>query len=124
MTSITLHCILISVFLINLCSPSLLLVDHKNPCRAYGNASVYDITNLVKKWPVGLKGPGVGGEYTYWWSCAGKTQKCADKDTAICQQPFSDPFVQFNAGNVSPQLWFGIFNVPETQVNKKHSVLN
>ena len=109
--------VLINVFLMNLCSTSLLLVDHKNPCRAYGNASVYDITNLVKKWPVGLRGPGVGGEYVYWWSCGGITRKCKDNDIAVCQQPTSDPIVQFNAGNVSPQLWFGVFNGPEVEVN-------
>jgi hypothetical protein len=109
--SIILSCILISIFLTNLCSASLLLVDRKNPCRAYGNASVYDITNLVKTWPVTLKGSGFyGEEYIYWWSCAGTTRQCEDTDTAICQQRTDGPTIRFNAGNVSPQLWFGVFN--------------
>jgi len=117
-TLIILKCFLISIFLINLSSASLLLVDHKNPCRAYGNASVYDITNLVKTWPITLNGNGYGGEYYYWWSCAGKTQHCEDNDVAVCQQRTDGSIVRFNAGNVSPQLWFGKFNGPAFQVLK------
>jgi hypothetical protein len=107
-----LRCILISIFLINLSSASLLLVDHKNPCRAYGNASVYDITNLAKTWPITLTGPGFGGieRYYYWWSCAGHTGHCNNPDTAVCQQRVDGSLPLFNAGNVSPQLWFGKFN--------------
>ncbi|CAF3751216.1 unnamed protein product [Rotaria sordida] len=117
-TSIILSCVLISIFLTNLCWASLLLVDRKNPCRAYGNASVYDITNLVKTWPVTLKGTGFDGrEYIYWWSCAGKTRQCEDTDTAICQQRIDEPVLRFNAGNVSPQLWFGLFNGAVVQNN-------
>ena len=116
---IILPCILISIFLTSPCSTSLLLIDHKNPCRAYGNGSVYDITNLVKSWPVTLQGPGFGGgEYFYWWSCAGKTQHCENKDIAVCQQASDNSGIQYNAGNLSPQLWFGPFNGPEGQVNK------
>ncbi|CAF2638903.1 unnamed protein product [Rotaria sp. Silwood2] len=117
-TSVIVSCILISIFLINLCWTSLLLVDRKNPCRAYGNASVYDITNLVDTWPVPLKGPGFDGrEYIYWWSCAGETRQCEDTDTAICQQRIDESSLRFNAGNVSPQLWFGLFNGPAVQDN-------
>ncbi len=117
--SIILSYILISIFLPNLCSSSLLLVDRKNPCRAYGNASVYDITNLVKTWPITLQGTGFdGSEYTYWWSCAGKTRYCEDPDTSICQQRTDGTPVRFNAGNVSPQLWFGIFNGAAFHVTK------
>ena len=117
--SIILSCTLISIFLINFCSASLLLIDRKNPCRAYGNASVYDITNLVKTWPVTLKGTGFdGNEYVYWWSCAGNTRECEDKDVAICQQRTDGAQIRFNAGNVSPQLWFGIFNGPAFHVIK------
>ncbi|CAF1491617.1 unnamed protein product [Adineta steineri] len=115
---IILSYILINTFQINLCSASLLLVDRKNPCRAYGNASVYDITNLVKEWPITLQGPGFSaGEYNYWWSCAGKTQYCEDIDTAVCQQRIDGSPVRFNAGNVSPQLWFGLFNGAAFQTN-------
>jgi hypothetical protein len=104
-TSIILKFILISILLINLSSASLLLVDHKNPCRAYGNGSVtYDITNLVKTWPVTLTGTGAGGfeHYYYWWSCAGHTGHCGDPDTAVCQQRVDGALPLFNAGNVSP----------------------
>ncbi len=110
--SIILRCILISIFLINLSSASLLLVDHKNPCRAYGNGTVYDITNLAKPWPITLKGTGFSGVeyYFYWWSCAGRTGYCNNPDTAVCQQRIDGPPIRFNAGNVSPQLWYGQFN--------------
>ncbi|CAF1105214.1 unnamed protein product [Rotaria magnacalcarata] len=116
-TSIILSCILISIFLKNICLASLLLIDPKNPCRAYGNASVYDITDLVDTWPAALNGPGFGGKYIYWWSCAGNTGKCEDTDVAVCQQRVDAPELQFNAGNVSPQLWYGLFNGPASQSN-------
>jgi len=118
-TFIILTYILISIFLTSFSSASLLLIDRKNPCRAYGNASVYDITNLVKTWPVALQGTGADGrEYNYWWSCAGKTGVCEDTDTAICQQRTDGVKIRYNAGNVSPQLWFGKFNGPAFQVIK------
>lgn len=104
------------IYLAVLCQASLLLVDPKNPCRAYGNASVYDISNLFTEWPVTLQGPGVGGEYYYWWSCAGNTRYCEDTDVAICQQRTDQTNIRFNAGNLSPQLWFGVFNGPAAQV--------
>ena len=111
---------LISLFLFHLSSASLLLIDRKNPCRAYGNASVFDITNLVRQWPVTLKGSGYDGrEYNYWWSCAGRTGFCTDPDTAVCQQRTDETEIQFNAGNVSPQLWFGQFNGARGQVRQK-----
>ena len=114
-----LSCFVIVTFLINPSSTSLLLVDPKNPCRAYGNASVYDITNLVEKWPVAIKGPGFDErEYTYWWSCAGKIKLCSNEDVAICQQRMDETILRFDAGNVSPQLWFGVFNGPAVQVNE------
>ena len=113
------------LFLRNLCSGSLLLVDHKNPCRAYGNGTVYDITNLVEAWPVALKGSGFDGtEYIYWWSCAGSTRHCRDKDSAICQETMGRYPVDFNAGNVSPQLWFGLFNGAAFQVIKIYQFKN
>ncbi|CAF3036867.1 unnamed protein product, partial [Rotaria sp. Silwood2] len=112
-TSIILSCILITIFLINFSFASLLLIDRKNPCRAYGNASVYDISNLVKTWPITLDGPGFGGEYIYYWSCAGRTGICEDTDAAVCQQRTTELVPRWNAGNVSPQLWFGLFNGPE-----------
>jgi hypothetical protein len=120
-TQLILICVLISIFLTNLSSASLLLVDRKNPCRAYGNASVYDITNLVKTWPIFLKGNGFYSQevYNYFWSCAGNTKYCEDTDVAVCQQRTDAPIIRFNAGNVSPQLWFGKFNGPAFQVLKK-----
>lgn len=51
-TLVILSCVVIVIFVKDFCSASLLIVDRKNPCRAYGNWSVYDITNLVKTWPV------------------------------------------------------------------------
>lgn len=118
-TSTIFKYVLISIFLINLSLGSLLLVDRKNPCRTYGNATVYDITNLVKKWPVTLVGSGIDDkEYNYYWSCAGKTQYCEDTDTAVCQQRTDATELRFNAGNVSPQLWFGQFNGGPFQVIK------
>ncbi len=121
-TSIILSYILITIFLINFSSASLLLIDRKNPCRAYGNASVYDITNLVKTWPITLSGSGFGGEYTYYWSCAGRTGICEDTDVAVCQQRTDELELRWNAGNVSPQLWFGIFNGPAGHVITKFSL--
>ncbi|CAF1087823.1 unnamed protein product [Adineta ricciae] len=115
--------IVLSICLMNICSGSLLLIDRKNPCRAYGNGSVYDITNLVSQWPVTLKGSGYGGEYYYWWSCAGNTRYCEDADTAVCQQRTDGPSIQYNAGNVSPQLWFGVFNGAATQVNLSWDII-
>lgn len=104
---------------INLSFESLLLIDRHNPCRAYGNASVYDITNLVKTWPVLLNGTGIDGkEYKYWWSCSGNIGECQDSDVAVCQQRLDGPTIQFNAGNLSPQLWFGQFNGAISQVNE------
>lgn len=100
----------------NFCSGSLLLIDRKNPCRAYGNASVFDITNLVKQWPIGINGPGFGGEYTYWWSCAGNTKMCEDPDVAVCQERIDSPIPKWNAGNLAPQLWYGVFNGAAFQV--------
>jgi len=117
-TSIILSCTLISIFLISFSSARLLLIDRKNPCRAYGNGSVYDITNLVKTWPIALDGPGFGGEYIYYWSCAGRTGICEDTDTAVCQQRPDELELRWNAGNVSPQLWFGLFNGPAFHVMK------
>lgn len=111
--------ILINIFVIEFSSASLLLVDRKNPCRAYGNASVYDITNLVKTWPTTIMGSGFDRkEYIYWWSCAGKTVHCQDTDTAVCQQRTDGTEIRFNAGNVSPQLWFGTFNGAAFQVKR------
>ena len=112
-----LYCMLISLFLLHLSSASLLLIDRKNPCRAYGNATVFDITNLVKNWPVTLQGTGCDGrEYYYWWSCAGRTGYCTDSDSAVCQQRTDESQIRFNAGNVSPQLCFGQFNGAISQV--------
>lgn len=106
------------VGIINLSCGSLLLIDRHNPCRAYGNASVYDITNLAKTWPILLNGTGIDGrEYTYWWSCTGQTGQCQDPNVAVCQQRIDEPIIQFNAGNLSPQLWFGQFNGAMSQVN-------
>lgn len=100
-------------------SASLLLVDRHNPCRAHGNGTVYDITNLVPKWPVPLNGTGFNGEeYIYWWSCAGKTELCDDPDVSVCQQRTDGAPIRFKAGNVTPQLWFGLFNGAATQVGK------
>ena len=101
------------------CAPSLLLVDRHNPCRAHGNATVYDITNLVPQWPIPLKGTGYNGqEYIYWWSCAGKSQQCDDPDVSVCQQRTDGAPIRFKAGNLSPQLWFGLFNGAAAQVQK------
>lgn len=109
--------ILLSAMLVSFSSASLLLVDRKNPCRAYGNASVYDITNLVPHWPAQLLGAGAdNSQYYYWWSCAGMTQKCQDTDVAVCQQRTDEQILTWNAGNVSPQMWFGVFNGPAGQV--------
>ncbi|CAF4198122.1 unnamed protein product, partial [Rotaria magnacalcarata] len=36
---------------------------------------------------------------------------------AVCQQRVDAPELQFNAGNVSPQLWYGLFNGPASQSN-------
>lgn len=109
--------IVIYSMLVKTSSASLLLIDEKNPCRARGNATVFDITNLVEKWPVPLKGSGVGGEYIYWWSCSGNTKVCDDSDTTVCQQRADESILTFNAGNLSPQLWFGQFNGASVQVS-------
>ena len=53
----------------------------------------------------------------YWWSCAGNTRYCEGVDIAVCQQRTDGPSIQYNAGNVSPQLWFGVFNGAATQVS-------
>ena len=105
------------LYLIGYGSCSLLLVDRKNPCRAYGNATVFDITKLVDKWPITLTGPGADGrEYYYWWSCLGKTDQCSDPDVAVCQRRTDQSDLFFNAGNLSPQLWFGQFNGASVEV--------
>lgn len=115
--SIILSFILAGLLLTNFSSASLLLVDRKNPCRAYGNASVYDITNLVQQWPAGVVGTGFDGRvYIYWWSCAGAMRKCESDDVAVCQHQMGGSGRDFNAGNLSSQLWFGQFNGAASEV--------
>ena len=116
-SSLIVSWLLLSLCLVRLCSTSLLLVDRQNPCRAHGNASIYDITNIVKQWPLALKGTGADGrEYIYWWSCAGHTGECEDVDTTVCQQRTDQTELRFDAGNLTPQLWFGQFNGATGQV--------
>eukprot|EP01092_Planopodium_desertum_P011214 TRINITY_DN5125_c0_g1_i2.p1 TRINITY_DN5125_c0_g1~~TRINITY_DN5125_c0_g1_i2.p1 ORF type:complete len:101 (+),score=5.28 TRINITY_DN5125_c0_g1_i2:28-303(+) len=63
--------VLLLAFCFSFASASLLIKDKHNPCRAYGNATTYDITDLFD-WPITVSHPGGYNQtYTYWWSCNG-----------------------------------------------------
>ncbi|CAM4886127.1 unnamed protein product [Rotaria socialis] len=105
-------------------SASLLLVDRNSSCRAYGNASVYDITNLVPQWPTGIVGTGFDGRvYIYWWSCVRSMRRCDSDDVAVCQQQRGGSMQEFNAGSLSSQLWFGQFNGVASESNLTWSIM-
>ena len=92
---------------------SLLLRDAHNPCVAYGNATVFNITSLFE-WPATALGTDFEQkQYQYSWACAGlpiattaskrgnqsSSAVCAG-DVAVCQhdRPLA---LDFNAGAVS-----------------------
>lgn len=101
---------------------SLLLRDTANPCVAYGNGTVFNITSLFR-WPAVVNGmtDGDGKQYEYSWACGGLRLSAADSrngtsappcggdDVAVCQhdRPLT---LDYNAGAVSTALWLGQFN--------------
>eukprot|EP01092_Planopodium_desertum_P010372 TRINITY_DN45_c0_g1_i1.p1 TRINITY_DN45_c0_g1~~TRINITY_DN45_c0_g1_i1.p1 ORF type:complete len:187 (+),score=7.73 TRINITY_DN45_c0_g1_i1:51-611(+) len=94
---------------ISFCSASLLVRDKENPCRAYGNGTTYDISDLFD-WPVKVSWTGSYDQtFTYWWSCNGNLTiapyEC-DAGTSICQR--ADNY--YDCGDVAPALWLGNFN--------------
>jgi hypothetical protein len=104
---------------------SLLIRDAHNPCVAYGNATIFNITSLFR-WPAVVTGPPDydNKKYQYSWACGGLAAKamangshtaCADNDTAVCQH---DPTtgLEYNAGALSTALWLGAaFNGEPTE---------
>jgi len=100
-------------FLVLFCSfgnCSLLVKDKTNPCRAYGNGTTYDISNLFN-WPIQITGPGNGGPYPYWWSCLGKGTACGD-NVAVCQLASG---IYWDGGDVPSALWLANYNPPANQ---------
>eukprot|EP00039_Didymoeca_costata_P016139 m.285511 g.285511 ORF g.285511 m.285511 type:complete len:218 (-) comp16341_c0_seq16:48-701(-) len=99
-----------------------ILVPDKNPCVAYGNGSVFNISSLFD-WPVKVRGPGLGGEYEYTWDCHGGV-KCENDDDnktllamqpsiAVCQTKVSGDGsvgLSFPAGYATQTMWFASFN--------------
>ena len=118
---------------------SLLLRDAANPCVAYGNGTIFNITSLFR-WPAVVDGleDADGKQYQYSWACGGlrlsgragpkngTLAPCGGDDVAVCQhdRPLA---LDYDAGAVSTALWLGQFNgevddwtimLPNTQPSK------
>eukprot|EP01121_Diplochlamys_sp_Union-15-3_P015735 TRINITY_DN5254_c0_g1_i1.p1 TRINITY_DN5254_c0_g1~~TRINITY_DN5254_c0_g1_i1.p1 ORF type:complete len:173 (+),score=30.65 TRINITY_DN5254_c0_g1_i1:25-519(+) len=90
-----------AVFCFYLCLSSQLEPDAKNPCVAYGNGTVFDISSLFS-YPVVISDD--PRNYTYWWNpCSG--YKCNSYQPpgkfAICQK--ADQF--YGCGLYESPIW-------------------